>query len=59
VLLAYSKMWLFEALLDSDLPEDPWVATALRRYFPVALRERFATTSSAIRCVARSSPRTC
>jgi len=42
VLLAYSKMWLFEALLDSDLPEDPWVATALQRYFPVALRERFA-----------------
>jgi glutamate dehydrogenase len=42
VLLAYSKMWMFEELLASDLPEDPWVATALQRYFPVTLRERMA-----------------
>ncbi|MGB3429709.1 MAG: NAD-glutamate dehydrogenase domain-containing protein, partial [Burkholderiaceae bacterium] len=41
VLLAYSKMWLFDALLASDLLEDPWVATGLQRYFPVPLRERF------------------
>jgi glutamate dehydrogenase len=41
VLLAYSKMWLSDALLASDFPEDPWVATALARYFPAALRERF------------------
>jgi glutamate dehydrogenase len=41
VVLAYSKMWLFDALLASGLPEDPWVATALARYFPAALRERF------------------
>ena len=41
VLLAYSKMWLSDALLGSDLLEDAWVATVLRRYFPVALRERF------------------
>ncbi|MBC8120128.1 MAG: NAD-glutamate dehydrogenase, partial [Burkholderiaceae bacterium] len=31
VLLAYSKMWLFDELLASDLPEDPWVGTALAR----------------------------
>jgi glutamate dehydrogenase len=43
VLLAYSKMWLFEMLLASDLPEDPWVATALERYFPVVLRKRFGS----------------
>ncbi|MGZ8155617.1 MAG: NAD-glutamate dehydrogenase, partial [Burkholderiales bacterium] len=42
VLLAYSKIWLYDQLLDSHLPDDPWVATALERYFPVPLRERFA-----------------
>jgi glutamate dehydrogenase len=41
VLLAYSKMWLSDAFIDSTLPEDPWVATALQRYFPALLRERF------------------
>jgi glutamate dehydrogenase len=43
VLLAYSKMWLFDELLASDLPEDPWVATALERYFPALLRSRYAS----------------
>jgi glutamate dehydrogenase len=42
VLLAYSKMWLSDELVASDLPEDPWVATALQRYFPPLLREKFA-----------------
>jgi glutamate dehydrogenase len=42
VLLAYSKMWLNDELIASDLPEDPWVATALERYFPTQLKERFA-----------------
>ena len=42
VLLAYSKMWLFDELVASDLPEDPWVATALNRYFPAALQADFA-----------------
>jgi glutamate dehydrogenase len=41
VLLAYSKMWLFDELLDSDLPEDPWIGRALERYFPAQLREKF------------------
>ena len=36
VLLAYSKMWLFDEILASDLPEDPWIGTALARYFPGA-----------------------
>ncbi len=40
VLLAYSKMWLFEEIMGSDLPEDEWVGTALARYFPTSLRER-------------------
>src|SRR5205807_1623523 len=42
VLLAYSKIWLYDELLASPLPDDPWVATALSRYFPRALRERYA-----------------
>jgi len=41
VLLAYSKMWLSDELLDSDLPEDPWIGRALERYFPAPLREKF------------------
>ncbi|WP_374432936.1 NAD-glutamate dehydrogenase [Inhella sp.] len=43
VLLAYSKMWLFDEIMNSDLPEDPWVATALQRYFPVPLREQLGS----------------
>jgi len=42
VLLAYSKIWLYDELLASPLPDDPWVATALSRYFPKALRERYS-----------------
>jgi glutamate dehydrogenase len=41
VLMAYSKMWLSDELVASDLPEDPWIATALQRYFPAALRSAF------------------
>ncbi len=42
VLLAYSKIWLYDEMLASPLPDDPWVGTALQRYFPKALRERYA-----------------
>ena len=42
VLLAYSKIWLYDEVLASPLPDDPWVATALERYFPQLLREKFA-----------------
>jgi len=42
VLLAYSKMQTYAELLASDIPDDPFIATALERYFPKALRERFA-----------------
>ncbi|WP_395689810.1 NAD-glutamate dehydrogenase [Caenimonas koreensis] len=41
VLLAYSKMWLSEELVESDVPEDGWIGTALERYFPAAMREQF------------------
>jgi len=42
VLLAYSKIELYDEVLASDVPEDPYIRSALERYFPVPLRERFA-----------------
>ncbi|CAG9172644.1 NAD-specific glutamate dehydrogenase [Cupriavidus laharis] len=41
VLLAYSKMWLYDELLASDVPEDALVAGLLVDYFPVPLRQRY------------------
>jgi glutamate dehydrogenase len=41
ILLAYSKIWLNSHLLDSDVPEDPYLSTELERYFPAPVRERF------------------
>ena len=43
VLLAYGKIWLYDELLASSLPDDPWVATALIRYFPSALEGPYAS----------------
>jgi glutamate dehydrogenase len=42
VLLAFSKIWLNDELLASPLLDDPWVSSTLERYFPKALRARFA-----------------
>ncbi|MEO5622198.1 MAG: NAD-glutamate dehydrogenase [Dokdonella sp.] len=42
VLLSYSKIKLFQQLLDSDVPEDPYLSKELVRYFPQPLRERYA-----------------
>jgi glutamate dehydrogenase len=41
VLLAYTKTRLYTELLNSDVPEDPWLGRELVRYFPTPLRERF------------------
>jgi len=41
VLLAYAKITLYDALLASDLPDDPALVDDLFLYFPTALRERF------------------
>jgi len=38
VLLSYSKIALYEDLIDSDVPEDPYIFTLLRDYFPTPLR---------------------
>ena len=40
-LLAYSKIDLYAELLDSGVPEDPYLSAELERYFPDPLPERF------------------
>ena len=42
ILLSYSKIWLNNHLLDSDVPEDPYLSNELERYFPGPVRTRFA-----------------
>jgi len=41
VLLAYSKITLYEELLASDVSDDPYISTALVHYFPAPLRELY------------------
>ncbi|GAA2084453.1 NAD-glutamate dehydrogenase [Actinomadura alba] len=40
-LLAYAKLTLDDQLVNSDLPDDPYLASWLVGYFPTPLRERF------------------
>ncbi|VVE73794.1 NAD-glutamate dehydrogenase [Pandoraea captiosa] len=40
VLMAYSKMWLYDLLLASDLPDADFVAEGLPSYFPTPLAAR-------------------
>lgn len=42
VLLAYAKMSVFDDLLASNLPDDPYFSRVLKAYFPKALTEKFA-----------------
>jgi glutamate dehydrogenase len=42
VVMAYQKINLYRQLLDSDLPEDAFLAHDLERYFPEPLPERYA-----------------
>jgi glutamate dehydrogenase len=41
VLLAYAKLSLKDELLDSAVPDDPYLGRELERYFPIKMRERF------------------
>jgi glutamate dehydrogenase len=41
ILLSYTKIALYDALLASELPGDPSLLGELERYFPTAVRERF------------------
>ena len=42
VLLAYSKIWIYDELLASELPEDAFLSAELANYFPTAVRDRYA-----------------
>ena len=41
VLLSYGKMDLYQALLDSDLPDDNYLAVEIDRYFPPLLAKKY------------------
>src|SRR6059058_5083113 len=40
-LVAFSKLDLYRELLESDVPEDPYLSAELEAYFPAPLPERF------------------
>ncbi|MFZ1924323.1 MAG: NAD-glutamate dehydrogenase [Xanthobacteraceae bacterium] len=41
VLLAYAKLTLYDELLESAVPDDPYLSRELSRYFPQAIDERY------------------
>jgi glutamate dehydrogenase len=41
VLLAYAKLSLYSDLLDSSVPDDPYLGRELERYFPKEMAERY------------------
>ncbi|HEV7440032.1 MAG TPA: NAD-glutamate dehydrogenase [Methylobacterium sp.] len=41
VLLAYAKLSLYDAILASPVPDDPYFDRELQRYFPQALKRQF------------------
>jgi glutamate dehydrogenase len=41
VLLAYAKLSLYTELLDSPVPDDPYLGRELERYFPKEMSERY------------------
>jgi glutamate dehydrogenase len=41
VLMAYAKIYLFEEILNTDLPDEPWLETILLNYFPPLLRRKY------------------
>jgi len=43
VVMAYCKIHLYAELLESNLPEDPYLAHDLEQYFPSPLPERYST----------------
>lgn len=43
VLLAYSKIVLYDDLVASDLPDDSFMSKELTEYFPTPLREKYKT----------------
>ena len=44
VFLPYGKMWLYDKIVASDLPDDPLVEEDLINYFPTKLRTTYANS---------------
>jgi glutamate dehydrogenase len=42
IIMSYGKIWLYRALIGSDVPEDPYLSAELNRYFPSPVQKRFA-----------------
>jgi glutamate dehydrogenase len=42
VLFSFSKITLYQDLVESEVPEDPYLSKELEDYFPAPLRQRFA-----------------
>ncbi|HZP71341.1 MAG TPA: NAD-glutamate dehydrogenase [Pseudolabrys sp.] len=49
VLLAYAKLSLYADLLESAVPDDPYLGRELNRYFPKEMSERYADALQAHR----------
>ncbi|MBI3283524.1 MAG: NAD-glutamate dehydrogenase [Burkholderiales bacterium] len=47
VVLAYAKMSVFDDLVASNLPDDPFFSRALKAYFPQVLSEKFEAAIAA------------
>ncbi len=43
VLVSYAKMTLFESVVESNVPDDPYLARRLLEYFPLQLSEKYAS----------------
>jgi glutamate dehydrogenase len=43
IVLSYGKIWLYKALINSNVPEDPYLSGELIRYFPNPVQRRFAS----------------
>jgi glutamate dehydrogenase len=41
ITLSYGKIWLYKALIHSNVPEDPYLSAELARYFPTPVQKRF------------------
>jgi glutamate dehydrogenase len=49
VLFSHCKIWLYDEVLDSDLPEDRHLVEDVVRYFPTPIQDRFPRRISAHR----------
>ncbi len=41
MVLSYSKLWLYDRLIESNVPEDPYLSRELTRYFPRPVQKKF------------------